>query len=448
MKRKKLPKKKHKGMSIYCTGCNHNFSWTHKQENGKTIEPLCKKNGRSFSSCKSPEKHSYKKTVHIPGTSKGTTTKLLNSTRYEDAVIEGIEFRTNFLGELLSTNSSTELNRNNLIYLFDAQIEYVDFYSDVGVPPHKRKNRSKQQVSNMLRALTLFNEAIEYQNINKRILRCDKVGEIHVGYFHTYINGYAANTYNRFIGALKAFFKWAIKTYSLKIENPFEDVNSKSTTYQIETIEQSEFKGLLSLLNHKNGKVDRVSKTGKLVKKNMYRPFLKSAFQLALHTGGRREEIMGMKWSMIKEDSNGHPLYIEVPNLKVQRSNQTLGKSKIVAPKIIPVTKGLHEILIRMGYHKKKNNDQFIIYPNRENKSMDWLTSILSRSFSHFYALLGNEKQLQFKCLRKTYLTYLNKAMKGSTKSLSSHSNQKVLDTHYIDPKIISKAIREVEIFS
>lgn len=435
-------------MSLYCNSCTSNFHWTQKQDNGKTIEPKCKKSGKSLSTCKFANTHAYKKTVHIPGTKNSRTTKLLKASSYEDAVVEGIEFRSDFLAELFSTNTSSQINKGNLVYLFDAQVEYGDYYSDIGVPAHKKKNRTNNQISSMLRALTLFNEAIEAHQVNKRILRCDKVSEVHVGYFHTYISHYKPNTYNRFIGTLKAFFKWAIKTYSLKMENPFEDVSSKVSTYNIETIEEADFKKLLSLITHKNGKVEKVSKTGKIVKKNMYRPFLKNAFQLALYTGGRREEIMSMKWSMIKEDHQNNPIYIEVPNLKVQRSNKTLGKSTLVAPKIIPITKDLHNILLEMGYHKKKNLNQYIIYPNRENKTMDWLTSILSRSFSHFYALLDNEKELYFKCLRKTYLTYLNKVTKGSTGSLTSHSNQKVLDTHYIDPKIISKTIREMQIFS
>ncbi|KAA1242656.1 hypothetical protein [Aquimarina sp. RZ0] len=180
----------------------------------------------------------------------------------------------------------------------------------------------------------------------------------------------------------------------------------------------------------------------------MYRPFLKDAFQLALHTGSRREELMRIKWSMIKEDNKGNPLYIEVPNLKVERSRQKLGKTKSVAPKIIPVTKGLLKILQQLGYKKKKNTDHYMILPDREDQTIDWLVSILSRSFSHFSAQLDTQHHLQFKCLRKTYLSYLNKAMKNDTKSLSSHANQKVLDTHYIDLKIISKAVQDLQIFS
>ncbi|KAA1242657.1 hypothetical protein [Aquimarina sp. RZ0] len=149
-----------------------------------------------------------------------TTTKILKAHTYTDAVIEGIEFRSNFLGELLDTNQLDVFDRSGLVYLFDAQIAYADHYADIDVPAHKKKNRSKTQISNMMRALTLFNQALEEKNINKKILRCDKVNEIHVGYFHNYLNHYASNTYNRFVNSCKSFFKWAIKTYDLRMENP------------------------------------------------------------------------------------------------------------------------------------------------------------------------------------------------------------------------------------
>lgn len=448
MKRKKLPEKKYKGMYIYCGKCKDEFSWTQKSdEDKKIIYPICKKTGKRFQSCKHAAQHSYKVCVHIPGTKKGKTTKLLVADNYDQAVIEGIEFRTDFLRELKGEQSNGTAIINKLIYLLDAQVAYIDHYSDIDVPAHKKKHRSNQQISSLVRTLTLFNESMEKEGVNKKIIRCDKITDTHVGYFHSYIEEYAANTYNRFIGDCRGFFKWIIETYELKMTNPFEKINMKASSYDIETIEVKEFEDFLSLITHENGKVEKYTQSGKLVKKNMYRPYLKDAYNLALQTGCRREEIMSMKWSMIKEDKKGIPFYIEVPNLKVERSHKTLGRVSKVAPKIVPVTEGLRNILHEFGYEGHKNSDDFIISPKRDNVNIDWLTSILSRSFSHFYGLLENGKTLQFKCLRKTYLSYLNDAMKEDTKYLSSHKDQKVLDTHYIDPRIISEAVKNVQIF-
>ena len=43
------------------------------------------------------------------------------------------------------------------------------------------------------------------------------------------------------------------------------------------------------------------------------------------------------------------------------------------------------------------------------------------------------------KSLRKTYMTFLNKAAGDDMIELSSHSDMKTLNKHYIDPKIVTK---------
>ncbi|WP_438712147.1 hypothetical protein ACSTS3_06910 [Aquimarina muelleri] len=71
----------------------------------------------------------------------------------------------------------------------------------------------------------------------------------------------------------------------------------------------------------------------------------------------------------------------------------------------------------------------------------------MTNGFSFFYNQLNMDRSLQFKCLRKTYLTYLDLAMKGDSKLLFSHSNDEVLQKHYIDQKIVAKAVKELHIF-
>ncbi len=72
----------------------------------------------------------------------------------------------------------------------------------------------------------------------------------------------------------------------------------------------------------------------------------------------------------------------------------------------------------------------------------------LSKGFSHFYKQLNTDKDLQLKSLRKTYLTYLSATMSGDAKKLSSHTTDEVLQKNYIDQKVVSKAIKELDIFS
>lgn len=43
---------------------------------------------------------------------------------------------------------------------------------------------------------------------------------------------------------------------------------------------------------------------------------------------------------------------------------------------------------------------------------------------------------MQFKHLRKTYLSYLRKEVGGDAHRLSDHSDEDILDKHYIDPEV------------
>ncbi|WP_271782273.1 hypothetical protein [Aquimarina algiphila] len=76
------------------------------------------------------------------------------------------------------------------------------------------------------------------------------------------------------------------------------------------------------------------------------------------------------------------------------------------------------------------------------------MVDCLSKGFSHFYNLLGTNKKLQSKSLRKTYLTYLHSALGTDAKHLSSHSSDAILQKHYIDETIVKKAIQGVQVFN
>jgi integrase len=447
MKQLKLPTKKHKGMVIYCSKCKKNFSWTKKMVDDKQAEPLCGETTNRLSSCKFKEKQRYKAKVHIPGTLKSEVTRILKSINYDQAIIEAVEFRAEFNRKLQDHTSYSKRNRKTKrTYLFDAQIRYLDFLDNIDVPDHKQKTRSSEYIKTQAKSLEYFNEALRVREINKNILPIDRVENTHVGYFHTYLNdsGFKNRTYNKHMGNVKAFYKWAIKNYSLNlVDNPFDDVQSKTTVYKKETITSKEFEALLAQITSENGKEQRNTKNG-IKKKNYYTFYFKDALELALHTGGRREEIAIMKWNMIKQ-IDGKPSYIEVSNLKVERIQGEGGKE--VVPKIIPVTMGLFELLQRLGYDKKKGTDDFLICPDRKKTSTNTIIIRLTKGFTFFYKQLNTGRELQFKCLRKTYLTYLDMVMKGDAKSLSSHSNDQVLQKHYIDKRVISKAVQEVRIF-
>lgn len=62
----------------------------------------------------------------------------------------------------------------------------------------------------------------------------------------------------------------------------------------------------------------------------------------------------------------------------------------------------------------------------------------------------GIEKDISFKNLRKTYITWVNQVMGQQTGILTSHSTDEVLGKFYLDPKVLSaveKGAMEIKIF-
>ena len=119
-----------------------------------------------------------------------------------------------------------------------------------------------------------------------------------------------------------------------------------------------------------------------------------------------------------------------------------------VKTNIIPITKDLYNLLIKLGYNKLKGSDNFIICPDRSNQSTDTIMDNLSKGFTHFYKRLNTCRDLNLKCLRKTYLTHLHNTLHNNAKKLSSHTTSDILYNHYIDETIINKAISEMSILS
>ena len=226
--------------------------------------------------------------------------------------------------------------------------------------------------------------------------------------------------------------------------NPAEDVKGRKTLQDNHTINEKEYKDLLSIIKPENGNLIKLG--GKRKKsRNWYRPYLKVAIELALHSGGRREEIIMMSWDKIGY-IDGEPSYIQVSNFKVERSLGA-GFNENVPPKIIPITADLLDLLIRIGYHKKRDTDGFILELDRTSIEKETLMDNISKGFTHFYKLLETGRKLEFKHLRKTYLTYMKIAMGIETKELSSHATDEIIDKHYVDKKVISTAQQKFRIF-
>lgn len=114
------------------------------------------------------------------------------------------------------------------------------------------------------------------------------------------------------------------------MKNPFRKFVPKvAPPPTIDTITENEFEKILAAVDTANP-IQSLGSKGET--KNRYRHYLKDGFYLFLLTGGRREEVVDLKWSDIYTLDSGVKTFI-VTNLKVtrikriQRSTQSTSQS-------------------------------------------------------------------------------------------------------------------------
>jgi len=182
---------------------------------------------------------------------------------------------------------------------------------------------------------------------------------------------------------------------------------------------------------------------GKCKRKNMFRTYLNDGFMLFLLTGGRREEVVDLKWSDIFISVKG-VRFFQIPNLKSNRAQKVEHFYKY-----IPINSDLYTFLESKGMSSKTGSKEFILYPERTVKTKTIMDD-LSKAFTHYLKAAKVDKKVSLKNLRKTYITWVNQVMEKDTGILTSHATQQVLVSHYIDPTILSaieKAAQEIKIF-
>jgi integrase len=243
------------------------------------------------------------------------------------------------------------------------------------------------------------------------------------------------------LNGVKGFFDFLIDVEEIEMKNPFRKYSRKQIPKtNIDSVTKEEFTAILEA-------VDTFSPFlvlgGKGERKNMFKSYLKDGFRLFLLTGGRREEIVDLRWSDIYVSVSGVKFF-RIQNLKVERSLNLAGLYKY-----IPINSDLFDLLVEMGYHEKKQTGDYILYPERKVQSKTIMDS-LSKAFSHYKKGAGIEKDISLKSLRKTYITWVHQVMQKETGLLTSHSTTKVLESYYIDPQILSvveKGAIEIKIF-
>lgn len=417
MRKLTLPKNPYKGIKIYCKKC-------------KVDIPKCD----HF------ESFTYRVRVHVPGTKKSIKSKILNSTVYRDAITEAI----NFEKYLKSNNYQTivvDSAEGNDYSVIDSIIKYNHYLNGESEYAQFKKSVTNEHRKELIRFCKYFAKTLK-KNKNIELTRIKDISRQDVSNFYSWAdNHYSPKTFNKCLNGVKGFFDFLIDIEEIEMKNPFNKYSRKQIQKtNIDSVTREEFTKILKT-------VDTYSPFlvlgGRGERKNMFKPYLKDGFRLFLLTGGRREEIVDLRWSHICVSVSGVKFF-RIQNLKVQRN---LSRDEVY--KYIPINSDLFDLLVEMGYHEKKQTDDYILLPERKVQSKTIMDS-LSKSFTHYKNGAGIEKDISLKSLRKTYITWVHQVMQKETGLLTSHSTTKVLESYYIDPQILSVVERgavEIKIF-
>lgn len=439
------PNKKFKGLKILCYGC------------GTLVNGVCKKTGKSLATCQFADKHRYKVIVHVPGTKNERRVKVLETRNYDEAVKQAIDFQREVKEEAKGTErekqgepsqgieqrveqvreiKSVEPTKSySLVGLMARYVGYLSGDPEI-VPEFRRKERSKKHLEDIERTFKYFALALKKSGYDATTLNVDGIDEQMIGKFHDYLLKelkLSNRSYNRALTNFTSFYNYLIGE-GYQIRNPFKVIPRRSVTSNPEIIEQDEYEKLLEVVQNPELGVATLG-TGET--KNLYKPWVKDAIELGMHTGRRNEEIARMKWEDVHEEKGNEPLYIKVPDFKVNRQKGITGEDQKYI--YVPITAGLRDLLDRLGYDHYKGTEKYILAPEEE-LDRETVKLLMGRSFSHYYDQLGTGKHLTYRCLRKTYITHLTEYMGiEDARLITKHSGTEVMANHYIDKKYITK---------
>ena len=407
MRKLTVPHNPHKGLKIFCRTC-------------RIDNPKCKHFDRQV----------FRVRIHIPGNSKSIRTKFLIANNYNNAVAECVDFerelKSNGYERMAVTFSQTSTDYN----IGDAVIKYREYMSGKSKFAHLKKNVSEEHIDECVRYCKKFVENLSLTKNLKRTRPTDILIEDVSNFYVWAEENYSSKTFNKCFIALRSFFEFLIEVENIEMKNPFRKFVPKSVTpSSIDIITEDEFNQVLAAVDTFN---PFITLGGKGEKKNLYKPYLKDGFKLFLLTGGRREEVVDLKWSDIYSTPQGVKLFI-IDNLKVKRMKKNNKECK----KYIGINVDLEDFLIELGMNEKIGTDEYILYPNRTSTTKTIMTD-LSRGFSHYKEGAGIKKDISLSNLRKTYLTWHHQVLGDDTGLVSSHSTTQVLEKYYLDPKVLT----------
>lgn len=422
------------GIKVKCLKCKWQLG------NGKCHSD--KSNPQSMSKCEHKDKHKYNLVVCVPNTKNSRRMKILETRNFDEALVELKEFKEEI--EASNYQKPVEVKtvevKNTLVELC---ADYLDFQSGVNVPAHLERKRDKDHISDCKRCLERLCKSLISQGYNIEILPIIAIKDDEVGYFHNYLVNTLGfpkgeSSYNRHFRIGKAFINWVISNKEINMFNPFTKVELTSIKSNKEVIHKDEFQKLLTVVTEKNG----YDPTPNGKKQNAYFPWLVTAFRLGLETGLRNDEIIRLKWSdlaSIDTDKNA----FEINDFKVNRKH--VGTEDGPNKKIVPITASFMELLNDLNFKENIGLDKPILETN-DYGNLATIEKAISRGFGH-YVKQVTDRPLQFKNLRKTYISHLVMALGDKAKLFTGHADDEVLMKHYISKAWTAGGLSEFRVF-
>ena len=239
------------------------------------------------------------------------------------------------------------------------------------------------------------------------------------------------------------FIDYHLHNPSFTINIRDSEINRSPVLQNPQTISEEEFTMLLEKAVQGEGLKNY--EKGQKRQRNYHRDFIPEVFKFGLYSGRRIEEILNVKFSYIHEENN-EPVLIRTPDIKVNRIQKRI-KPEEIKYIYIPITNALKDLLYSLGYEKYKGTENYIIAPENKSNRNRAMCDLVSRAFSLYYSQLNTNRNLTFKSLRKTYITQLSLYMGGNAKAITGHSDDAVIEKHYLDKQALAKAAQGFEIF-
>ena len=406
------------------------------RKNRDGIKIWCRKCRQNNTGCKHFDYQNYRSNYIDPITGKHKS-KILKATQYDDAVIESMNFKKG-LKQQIHTPASIIGNDYTLA---DGIVKYRMYLNGDSEYQQYNKNLTTKYIREAIGFLVQFHDSVR-ENRKIEWIKPPQINRADVSYFFGKLKEkYHPKSVNNIIQALTTYFDFLIDKEDIIMKNYFKECASLPVPKKtIKTIDKEDFEAILNAVDTYHPIL--VQKNGNKI--NLYQTWMKNAFRLFLLAGGRREEIIHLRWSDIFTLKNGTKFFM-IGNLKANRIQKT--DKEFV--KYIPIGADLEKVLMDMGMEHKKHSKERIIDPT-EKYSNNTMMGMITKAFSHFKKGAGLKSEITLKHLRKTYITWTNQVLGKDTGKITSHAGTKILNDHYLDPTILSaveKAALDVRIF-